>query len=68
MRILRNGMLTLATAGFSLGCVCGLSGCGSKPPDGTMVEGAGPPTEEQKALHKKFYTRAKGTAKKAGRR
>ena len=67
MRILRNGMLTLATAGFILGCMSGLSGCGSKPSDGTMVEGAGPPTEEQKALHKKFYTR-KATAKKAGRR
>jgi hypothetical protein len=53
-----------------LGWLGGLSGCGDgKPADGTMVEIEVPKqTDEQKAVHKKFYDRSKNAGKKVGNR
>jgi hypothetical protein len=48
-----------------LGCLAALSGCGSKPADGTTIVNEAPKlTDEQKAAHRKFYPeRSKNTRK-----
>jgi hypothetical protein len=70
VRILCPGLLSVATFGLMLLCLGGLSGCGDgKPADGTMVKGAPPLTDEQKAAHRKFYPdRSKNAGKKGGTR
>jgi len=51
-------------------CLGGLSGCDSKPADGTViVNEAKPLTDEQKAEHRKYYPdRSKKAARKGGGR
>jgi hypothetical protein len=46
-----------------------MSGCDSKPPDGTMIATeAKPLTDEQKAEHRKFYPeRTKKTGKRGAK-
>ena len=70
MRISRAGKLSVAAFGLMLGSLGGLSGCDSKPADGTViVNEAKPLTDEQKAAQRKFYPdRSKNAAKKGGRR
>ena len=70
MRISCAGILSVAAFGLTLVCLGGLSGCDSKPADGTMiVTEAKPLTDEQKAEQRKFYPdRSKNAGKQGGRR
>ncbi len=55
MRIFCSGLLSVTAAGLLLVCVGGLSGCDSKPADGTVVSDSGPVSAEQKAKVKALY-------------
>jgi hypothetical protein len=69
--MLRDGLLTTTTASLILAMAAGSSGCGDgKPEDGTLVKGAAPLSDEQKAVHRKFYDPEKRAAnnKAAGKR
>jgi hypothetical protein len=66
VRISFAEILSVATLGLMLACLAGLSGCDSKPADGTtIVNKARVLTDEQKAQHRKFYP---DRSKKAGNR
>lgn len=69
MRMSCAGLSSLAASGLLLGCLGGLSGCDSRPSDGTViVNEAKPLTDEQKAEHRKFYPdRSKKAARRGGR-
>lgn len=68
MRKACRGLLAVSVSVAMLGGLGGLSGCGDgKPSDGTMVGGAPPQSEQQKAMHKKFYDRSK-KARRGARR
>ncbi len=69
MRISRAGISSLAAIGLISVCLGGLSGCESKPADGTVIANeAKPLTDEQKAAHRKFYPdRSKKSARAGGR-
>src|SRR5271166_6198591 len=49
MRILCSSLLSVLTYGLLLVCVGGMSGCDSKPADGTMVQDSGTTSEEEKS-------------------
>jgi hypothetical protein len=69
VRILCSGLLSVLAFGLLLAFLGGLSGCDSKPSDGTTVEGGAPVSAEQKAKVRSLYVdRHKGVGKKpAGR-
>jgi hypothetical protein len=61
--------LPLAALGMLLACSGGLSGCGLKPTDGSVVEDGSQISAEQKAKVRGFYAdRVKKPNKKAGRK
>jgi hypothetical protein len=55
VRIFCSGLLSVVAFGLLLVCVGGLSGCDSKPADGTVVPDSGPVSAEQKAKVKALY-------------
>jgi len=55
MRIVRPVLLSAAAFGLLLVCSGGLSGCDSKPSDGSQVADSGKIDPEQKAKVKAFY-------------
>ena len=55
MRIVRPRLLSVAAFGLLLVCSGGLSGCDSRPSDGSQVADSGPIDSEQKAKVKAFY-------------
>jgi hypothetical protein len=67
---LRSRWRSLAVTGLLLVCLGGLSGCESKPPDGSQVADSGPIDSEQKAKVKAAYAKTHKPATKptAGRR
>lgn len=68
MQTFRSGILTLTACGLLLVCLGGVSGCDSRPSDGSMIEPVDGVSAEQKAKVKGFYAnRAKAATKKAGR-
>jgi hypothetical protein len=67
VRIVRPVLLSLATSGLMIGLFTTSTGCNDKPADGTVIEQAGPMSEEGKAAHKKYYDRSK-MIKKTGKR
>ncbi len=69
MCILRHGFLSLAAVGLLLVCVIGVSGCDSKPSDGSQVPDSGTVAPEQKAKVDSFYeNRHKAAAKSIARK
>jgi hypothetical protein len=54
MRILNSVSTSLAAFGFILGCLGGLSGCDSKPADGTVVQEGPQMSDEQKQKVMKY--------------
>ena len=64
MRILCSGLLSVLTYGFLPVCVGGMSGCDSKPADGTMVQDSGTTSEEEKSKVESHYTDRKKNALK----
>jgi hypothetical protein len=55
MSVVRPVMLFVVALGSVLVCLGGLSGCDSKPTDGSVVRDSGPVDPEQKARIKAFY-------------
>jgi len=69
MHFLRYRCLSLTLSGSVLVCSCGLTGCDSKPSDGSQVADGGPIAPEQKAKVKAFYAdRHKADAKSNARK
>jgi hypothetical protein len=55
MSVVRPALLFVVALGSLLVCLGGLSGCDSKPSDGSVVTDSGPIDPEQKARIKAFY-------------
>ena len=55
MRIQYSCFLLVLTFGLLLVCLGGLSGCDSKPADGTVVLDSGKVSEEQKSKVESYY-------------
>jgi hypothetical protein len=69
VRILYPGLSSIAAFGLMLGCLGGLSGCDSKPADGTVVQEGPHMTDEQKEKVKSYRAnRLKNGQKTAGKR
>jgi hypothetical protein len=71
VRMFRPALLSATMLGSTLFGLTGVScmtGCGGKPADGTMVIGAAPLSEAQKAMHRKFYDRSAKRGANAKRR
>ena len=55
MRIPGSGLSLLLTCGLSFVCLSGLSGCDSKPADGTVVQARGTISEQEKSIVESKY-------------
>ena len=64
MRILCSGLLSVLTYGLLLVCLGGMSGCDSRPADGTMVQDSGTIGEQEKSKVESHYTDRKKNATK----
>jgi hypothetical protein len=63
VRIPCFGLLLVFTFGFGLVCLGGLSGCDSRPADGTVVQDSGTISEEQQSKVDSHYKDRKKNAK-----
>ena len=63
MRILCCRLLLVFAFGFGLVCLGGLSGCDSRPADGTVVQDSGTVSEEQQSKVDSHYKDRKKIAK-----
>ena len=69
MRIVRPLLFSVVAFGLLPVCLGGLSGCDSKPSDGSQVADGGPMDPEQKSKVKAFYAdRHKPAAKPTARK
>ena len=64
MRILCSRLLSVLPFGLLLFCVGGLSGCDSRPADGTVVQESGTISEEEKSEVESRYMDRKKNAQK----
>jgi hypothetical protein len=62
MRELRLVLWSVCGVGLLCLCAVGLTGCDSRPGDGTVIPGAGPVTEEQKSKVAAHYEDRKNKA------
>jgi hypothetical protein len=67
VRILYSGLLSVLTFGLLLVCLGGLSGCDSRPADGTMVQDSGTVSKEQQSKVDSHYKDRKKNAKQKKR-
>jgi hypothetical protein len=66
VRTLRSGLLSVLTLGSSLVCLGGLSGCDSRPADGTVVEDSrGTISDEEKSKVESHYMEKRKSAQKS---
>ena len=64
MRIQGSGLSLVLTCGLSFVCLSGLSGCDSKPADGTVVQDRGTISEQEKSIVESQYKDRKQNARK----
>lgn len=65
MRTLRSWLLSVLSVGLLHVCVGGLSGCDSKPADGTVVQDSGTISEQEKSkVESRYMDRKKNAQKK----
>jgi hypothetical protein len=63
VRILCSTVLSVVASGLLLVCVGGVTGCDSKPADGTVVQASGTVSEEQQSKVDSHYKDRKKNAK-----
>jgi hypothetical protein len=63
VRILCSGFLSTLIFGLLLVCLGGLSGCDSKPADGTVVQDSGTVSEEEQSQVESRYKARKKIAR-----
>jgi hypothetical protein len=64
VRILCSRLLSVLAIGLLLVCAGGLSGCDSRPPDGTVVQDSGTISEQEKSKIESRYIDRKKNAQK----
>jgi hypothetical protein len=64
VRILCSRLLSVLPFGLLLVCVGGLSGCDSRPADGTVVQDSGTVSEQEKSKVESRYMDRKKNAQK----
>jgi hypothetical protein len=64
VRILHFASLAVLTSGLLLACLGGLSGCDSKPADGTVVQESATTSEQEKSEVERRYMDRKKNAQK----
>jgi hypothetical protein len=64
VRILCSRLLSVLPVGLLLVCVGGLSGCDSRPADGTVVQDSGAISEQEKSKVESRYMDRKRNAQK----
>ena len=64
MRTLRSWLLSVLPVELLLVCVGGLSGCDSRPADGTVVQDSGAISEQEKSKVESRYMDRKKNAQK----